>query len=150
MLFFQMKQSHIFTLCVIPPNWHDPGSWNPSSSKTRNYLFYIVNIDPYMLMVKTDRSKFLSYFFSYSSCTAYFNFGFASMICLWPVLVWGDPIQFRLAEYKYITNTRWWHDMDKLPSLLALCVGNPLVDFPHKELVPQAFDVFPTSLKWIV
>ena len=30
---------------VIPPHWHDTGSWNPSSSKTRTYLFYIVNIN---------------------------------------------------------------------------------------------------------
>ena len=29
---------------VIPPRWYDTGSWNPSSSKTRTYLFYIVNI----------------------------------------------------------------------------------------------------------
>ena len=29
---------------LIPPHWHDTGSWNPSSCKTRTYLFYIVNI----------------------------------------------------------------------------------------------------------
>ena len=34
----------IYTFCVIPPNWHDTGSWNPSSSKTRTYLLFIVNI----------------------------------------------------------------------------------------------------------
>ena len=34
----------VFTFKVIPPHWHDTGSWNPSSSKTRTYIFYIVNI----------------------------------------------------------------------------------------------------------
>ena len=29
---------------LIPPHWHDTGSWNPSSSKIITYLFYIVNI----------------------------------------------------------------------------------------------------------
>ena len=29
---------------VIPPHWHDTGSWNPSSSRTRTYIFYTVNI----------------------------------------------------------------------------------------------------------
>ena len=28
----------------IFPHWHDQGSWNPSSSKTGAYLFYLVNI----------------------------------------------------------------------------------------------------------
>ena len=32
------------TFHVIPPKWYDKGSWNPFSSKTRAYLFYIVNI----------------------------------------------------------------------------------------------------------
>ena len=32
------------TFCVIPPHWHGTCSWNPFSSKTRTYLFYIVNI----------------------------------------------------------------------------------------------------------
>ena len=40
----QREQKHIFTFYVIPPHWHETGSWNPSSSKTRTYLFYIVNI----------------------------------------------------------------------------------------------------------
>ena len=34
-------------MCILyatPPHWHDTGSWIPSSSKTRTYLFYIVNI----------------------------------------------------------------------------------------------------------
>ena len=35
---------HITTFHIIPPHWYDTGSWNPSSSKTRTYLFYIVNI----------------------------------------------------------------------------------------------------------
>ena len=30
--------------CVTAPHWHGTGSWNPSSCKTRIYLFYIVNI----------------------------------------------------------------------------------------------------------
>ena len=29
---------------IIPPHWHGTGSWNPSSCKTRIYLFCIVNI----------------------------------------------------------------------------------------------------------
>ena len=35
---------HAFTFYVIPSHWHDTGSWNRSSHKTRTYLFYIVNI----------------------------------------------------------------------------------------------------------
>ena len=37
---------NVSTIYIIPPNWHDTGmsSWNPSSCKTRIYLFYIVNI----------------------------------------------------------------------------------------------------------
>ena len=42
--FFQREHKHIFTFCVISPHWYDTGSWNPSSNKTRTYLFYIVNI----------------------------------------------------------------------------------------------------------
>ena len=42
--FFRWNKKHIFTFYDIPPHWHDSGSWNPSSSKTRIYLFYIVNI----------------------------------------------------------------------------------------------------------
>ena len=34
----------IFTYYVILPHWHDAGSWNPTSSKRKTYLFYIVNI----------------------------------------------------------------------------------------------------------
>ena len=50
---FQREQKHIITSYVIPPQWHGnvippqwhgTGSGNPSSSKTRSYLFYIVNI----------------------------------------------------------------------------------------------------------
>ena len=44
MLNFQRKHKHIFTFCVISPHWYDAGSWNPSSNKTRTYLFYIINI----------------------------------------------------------------------------------------------------------
>ena len=32
------------TIYIIPPHWPDMGSWNPSSCKTRTFLFYIVNI----------------------------------------------------------------------------------------------------------
>ena len=35
---------HIFTLYVISPHWHDTGSWNHFSSKTRTHSFYIINI----------------------------------------------------------------------------------------------------------
>ena len=42
--FLQREQKHIFTFYVIPPRWHDTGSWNPSLSKTRTYQFYIVSI----------------------------------------------------------------------------------------------------------
>ena len=39
-------KKHIFTFYIIPPHWHDTGSWNPTPSKTRTdlYLFHIVNI----------------------------------------------------------------------------------------------------------
>ena len=31
---------NILAFYVIAPHWHDTNSWNPSSSKTRAYLFY--------------------------------------------------------------------------------------------------------------
>ena len=34
----------VFTFSVISPHWCNTGIWNPSSNKTRTYLFYIVNI----------------------------------------------------------------------------------------------------------
>ena len=34
----------IFTFYVSPPYWHNTGSWNSSSSKTRTYLSYTVHI----------------------------------------------------------------------------------------------------------
>ena len=40
----QREHQHVFTFCVISPHWYDAGSWNPSSNKTRTYLFYIINI----------------------------------------------------------------------------------------------------------
>ena len=42
--FLQREHKHAFTFCVISLHWYDAGTWNPSSSKTRTYLFYIVNI----------------------------------------------------------------------------------------------------------
>ena len=42
--FFKKDQKHIFAFYVIPPHWHGTGCWNPSSYKTRTYLFYMVNI----------------------------------------------------------------------------------------------------------
>ena len=35
---------HIFTFHVFHPHWYDTGGCNLFSSKTRTYLFYIVNI----------------------------------------------------------------------------------------------------------
>ena len=40
---FSEEQKHIFTWYVIAPHWHDTGGWNPFSSKTKIYKFYIVN-----------------------------------------------------------------------------------------------------------
>ena len=42
--FFRGNIKHICTFYVIPPHWYDTGGWNPSSNKTRTYLFYIINI----------------------------------------------------------------------------------------------------------
>ena len=42
--FSEETKKHTFTFYVIALRWCDTGSWNPSSSKTRTYLFYIVNI----------------------------------------------------------------------------------------------------------
>ena len=44
MLNFLEGTKHIFTFCVIPPYWHDAGSWNLLFSKIRTYLLYIINI----------------------------------------------------------------------------------------------------------
>ena len=43
--FFRGNKTYnfLFTFNVIPSHWQDTGSWNPSSGKTRTYLFYIVN-----------------------------------------------------------------------------------------------------------
>ena len=41
--FFRLN-TNIFIFDVISPYWYDTGSWNHSSSKTRTFLFYIVNI----------------------------------------------------------------------------------------------------------
>ena len=41
---FQREQKQIFAFYVIHPHWYNRGSWNPTSSKTITYLFYIVNI----------------------------------------------------------------------------------------------------------
>ena len=38
------KNKHIFSFYVTPSHWHDTGNWNPSSSRTRTYLFYKINI----------------------------------------------------------------------------------------------------------
>ena len=38
------KQKTKKKVYIIPPHWHDTGSWNPSSCKTRTYWFYSVNI----------------------------------------------------------------------------------------------------------
>ena len=35
---------NVSTIYTVPPHWHNTGSRNPSSCKTRTYLFYIVNI----------------------------------------------------------------------------------------------------------
>ena len=43
-LYFQREHKHIFALYVFALcHWYDSGNWNPSSSKTRAYLFHIVN-----------------------------------------------------------------------------------------------------------
>ena len=41
--FFCRKYKNVSTVYVIPQYWLDAGSWNPSSCKTRTYLFCIVN-----------------------------------------------------------------------------------------------------------
>ena len=38
------KHKHLFTISIIPPHWHDTGSYNPFSWKTRTGPFYIINI----------------------------------------------------------------------------------------------------------
>ena len=44
MLNFSEGSKHLFTFYVIPPHWHDTGSWNHSWCETRTCLFYITNI----------------------------------------------------------------------------------------------------------
>ena len=41
---FHRKCKNVAVIYVITPHWHDTGSWNSSSCKTRTYLFYIANI----------------------------------------------------------------------------------------------------------
>ena len=40
--FSEETKTYIY-IYVIPPHWHDTGSWKPSSSRTRTFLVYIVN-----------------------------------------------------------------------------------------------------------
>ena len=39
-----MKHKIVFIIHILPPHWHDTGSWNPSSCRTITYIFYVVNI----------------------------------------------------------------------------------------------------------
>ena len=41
---YMLNFSEVITFYVIPPHWHNTGSWNPSWHKTRTFFFYIVNI----------------------------------------------------------------------------------------------------------
>ena len=41
---FHRKYKNISTIYIIPPHWHDTGSWNLSSCKKITYLFFMVNI----------------------------------------------------------------------------------------------------------
>ena len=42
--FSEGTETYVYILFLhIPPHWHDTGSWNPFS-KTKNCLFYMVNI----------------------------------------------------------------------------------------------------------
>ena len=41
---FFRGNKNILTFYIIAPHWKDTVSWNPSSCKTRTFLFYIVNI----------------------------------------------------------------------------------------------------------
>ena len=43
-LYVQREHRHIFTFYVITPHWYDTCTENPSSSKTKTYVFYIVYI----------------------------------------------------------------------------------------------------------
>ena len=38
------NKKNVSTIDIFPLHWHDTGSWNPSSSKTRTYLLYIATI----------------------------------------------------------------------------------------------------------
>ena len=44
LLNFSEGTKYIFMFYIIPPYWHNTCSSNPSSSKTRTHLFYIINI----------------------------------------------------------------------------------------------------------
>ena len=39
------EDAHVFAYYFIPPHWHAINIGNPSSCKTRNCLFYIVNVN---------------------------------------------------------------------------------------------------------
>ena len=43
-LHFHMKHKNVSVIYIIPPHWHDSGSWNISSCKGWTYILYIVNI----------------------------------------------------------------------------------------------------------
>ena len=42
--FFYKKCKNVSIIHIIPPPWYATVIWNPSSCKTRTYLFYIVSI----------------------------------------------------------------------------------------------------------
>ena len=40
----KFSSRNMYTISIIPPHWHDTGSWNSPSCKIRTYLVYTVNI----------------------------------------------------------------------------------------------------------
>ena len=63
--FFQGEHKHIFTIYVIPPHWYDTASWNSFSSKTKTYVFYIVNIMAVDILAKQGARELITMIKSY-------------------------------------------------------------------------------------
>ena len=76
--FFRGNINIYFTFYVIPPHWYDTGSWNPSSSNTRTYLSYIVNIMAADVLVtqgaRASATMILTMLIRINKYTAYFFF----------------------------------------------------------------------------
>ena len=69
MSFFRNKHKHVPAIYIIPPHWHDIGSWNPAPCNTRAHLFYIANMTSSISWLLMTRNQQPWYWSSYTRIT---------------------------------------------------------------------------------